>query len=173
MPSEEDSGRIPYFSTSRFGPGTIGLLLILSIATIVLYRIGTYLYAGMLLVSVVLIFGVKSIEVLRAGRPEQRSFVGKKCKVVLEVSKEKRGVVKLIRDDGSVDPELWSAESDTVIGSGEEAKVVGIKSIILLVEPIRPINEESKRDSSAQNDALIKHPEYQYWYVAPSADPCT
>ncbi|MDG6924217.1 MAG: hypothetical protein JRN67_13120 [Nitrososphaerota archaeon] len=148
MPSEDNTTRVPYFSTSRFGPGTIGLLIVLSIATIVLYRIGTYFYAGMLLVSVVLIFGVKSIEVLRAGRPEQRSFVGKKCKVVVEVNKEKRGVVKLIRNDGSIDPELWSAEANTSIGIGEEARVVGINSIILLVEPITHVNEESGKDSN-------------------------
>ena len=100
------------------------------------------------MVSVVLIFGVKSIEVLRAGRPEQRSFVGKKCKVVVEVNKEKRGIVKLIRNDGSIDPELWSAEANTSIGIGEEARVVGINSIILLVEPITHVNEESGKDSN-------------------------
>ena len=147
MPGDDNSTRVPYFSTSRFGPGTIGFLIVLSIMTFVLYRIEMYFFAGMLLVSVVLIFGVKSFEVLRAGRPEQRNFVGMKCKVVVEVSKGKRGVVKLIRNDGNIDPELWSAEADNFIGIGEEARVVGIKSIILQVEPITPVNEGSEKDS--------------------------
>ena len=135
MPIKESSVRVPYFSTLRFGPGTIALLVILAVSTFVLFHIGAYLYSAMILLGLVLIFIIKSVEVLSEGRPEVKTFVGRECKVIVDVNRGKRGVVKLVRSDGSIDPELWSAESDTEILSGERARVVGVKSIILVVTP--------------------------------------
>ena len=137
MKSENDTTRVPYFSTSRFGPSTIVLLAILAIASFVLYRLGAFVFAGTLLACDALILAVKSFEVLRYGRPEERKFEGKRCTVIIETDRGKRGVVRMIRDNGMVDPELWSAEAKTRIGVGEEAMVTGIESIVLHIEPLK------------------------------------
>ncbi|MDG6997676.1 MAG: hypothetical protein JRN15_01015 [Nitrososphaerota archaeon] len=136
MPSKERLERVPYFSILRFGPGMIVILAILAIVTFLLFHIGAYLYSSVFLVTLILIFVIKSGEVLLEGRPEQKTYLGRECRVIVGIDKGKRGVVKLLRSDGNVDPELWSAESDSQISAGELARVIEMRTIVLVVEPI-------------------------------------
>ena len=72
-------------------------------------------------------------------RAMPRQIVGSKCLVVKQIAgKTERGIVKIYKtDSGELDPELWSAESDSVIEAGATALVTGTRSIILLVDKDR------------------------------------
>ena len=54
------------------------------------------------------------------------------------VRKGSQGIVKISRSDGTLDLELWSAESECEIEEGKKARVAGIRSIVLLIEPLKP-----------------------------------
>ena len=78
-----------FFSLMRFGPGTIAILAILLVFALGLY----FVHRGYLAILVgevlVLIFIVKSIEVINPGLPEKRKLVGSWCIVTKDVTKEK------------------------------------------------------------------------------------
>jgi membrane-bound ClpP family serine protease len=61
---------------------------------------------------------------------------------VSRVQRGKGGVVQIYDAAGSLDPELWSAESEYDIREGEEALVVDIRTIVLIVEPTRAAEDD-------------------------------
>jgi membrane protein implicated in regulation of membrane protease activity len=96
-------------------------------------------YLGILVALVAIaIFSVKSFERIEFGKAEEKKLIGQRCFVVRKISPDRRGIVRVYRDDGKLDPELWSAESvtsRTEIDENQTAIIVGMRSIILLVEP--------------------------------------
>jgi hypothetical protein len=103
---------------------------------ILLYKTGFHYLAILPIVTGSLIFVVKAGEIIQLDRPKERQIVGKRCLVVKRASREKAGVVRLYSDEGSLDPETWSAElarGDT-IEEGITARVTGIRSIILIID---------------------------------------
>ncbi|MDG6906329.1 MAG: NfeD family protein [Nitrososphaerota archaeon] len=126
----------PLLCRARFGLGPIVVMSVLVIMMIALYRMG-FKYLAILPAAVgILIFTVKSMEKIQLQEPEQRKIVGKKCLVVRETRKNQSGVVRLYTETGSLDNEMWSAESahgDT-IEEGRYAKVVGLRGIFLIIE---------------------------------------
>ena len=61
--------------------------------------------------------------------------------MIKKVTKSERGIVQVYKVDDRLDNELWSAElSDSSdvseIKQGQIGRIVGMKSIILLVEPL-------------------------------------
>lgn len=129
---------VPLFSLVRFGPGSIMLLSFIGMTTIVLYLSGLK-YVAVLTGSMgILLFGVKSMERIQLSYPKERKLVGETCIVVKRVERGQQGIVKICLPDGRPDPELWSAESEHEIEKGKKAKVTGIRSIVLLIEPLNP-----------------------------------
>ncbi|MHB2037041.1 MAG: NfeD family protein [Nitrososphaerales archaeon] len=94
------------------------------------------------------ILAIKFSESIELSKPEEKRLVGKRCLVIIRVSPEQRGVVKVYNGESYLDPETWSAESayGEVIEEGKVAKVVGMRSIILEVE--EDSSTEGKSDSS-------------------------
>ena len=128
---------VPFLSLARFGPGSILLLSILAIfAALLLYAHLEYLSITVVLATVV-IFAVKSSETLQMGRPEQRNIIGQRCFIITKVTKQERGVVRVYEDGGNLNPELWSAEteSEAWLDQNTFAKVIGMRGIVLLIEP--------------------------------------
>ena len=136
----------PFASMARFGPGSIIIFSLLAVCAIalVLLRIDYLaLVVGLLLI---VIFFVKTAEVIRLSAPVERQIVGMRCLVMKQVGTNERGIVRVYRSNGELDPELWSAELANSLGSvnaineGEIARVVTMKSIILQIEPIEKSN---------------------------------
>ena len=129
--------QVPFLSLSRFGPGTISLMSILIIISILFVRYKFYYFAIIPAIIALLIFGVKSIERIEYGRAEVRNLIGQRCFVVKTITKNERGVVKVCGEQGKIYPETWSAESvnGEEIQQNQYGRIVGMKSIILLVEP--------------------------------------
>ena len=128
----------PFLSKVRFGPGVVSILLVIILVGVVLYVWGhVYLAAAFGFIGAFLI-GVKSMEIIQLGSPEEKQLVGRRCLVVSGVWKGKDGVVRLYDRSGRLDPELWSAESDYSIAADQEAEVAGIRTIVLITRPTRP-----------------------------------
>jgi len=122
------------FSRARFGPGSIVFLSLIALTAILFYLFGLKTF-GLVLSGVgVLFFGVKSMGRIEVSRIEERKLVGETCQVVKPVGRGQRGIVRIVKPDGTIESELWSAES--VIGVGEQARVIGRRSIVLLVDPL-------------------------------------
>ena len=84
----------------------------------------------------VIIFLVESMEMIHLGTVTPRQILGSKCLIIKRVAgRADRGIVKVYEEkNGVLNPESWSAESDSVIEEGKVAVVRGMRSIILLVE---------------------------------------
>ena len=125
-----------FFSLARFGPGSIATLGLLALLAAALYLLDLKYFAILAASGFILIFGIKSFEIIQLSRPKERQFVGKKCLVIRRVSLDQRGVVKVYRDGTNLDPETWSAElaRGAMIEEGKTAKIVGMRSIVLQVE---------------------------------------
>lgn len=125
-----------FFTIARFEPDTLALFGLLIAATVALFLYGfvylSYLTAGVL----VLIFLIESSETITLDRAEHRRIVGAECLVLKRVSTTERGIARLFKADGRLDPELWSVEASSPIMEGEVALVNGMRSVILLVAPI-------------------------------------
>jgi membrane protein implicated in regulation of membrane protease activity len=81
------------------------------------------------------LFAVKSMEIIRLARVEERKLIGQRCLVIKRVGKAGTGVVRVYDRTGRLNPELWSAESTCEIPEGEEAQIEGMRSIVLLIVP--------------------------------------
>jgi membrane protein implicated in regulation of membrane protease activity len=125
----------PLLSTVRFGPGVITILSLIALVAVAFYLSGHTLFAGLFVGLDCLLFAVKSMEIIQLSRPDERTLIGRRCVVVSGVGKGKGGVVRVYEPTGSLDPELWSAESEDEISEGEEAVVVSMRTIILIVKP--------------------------------------
>jgi membrane protein implicated in regulation of membrane protease activity len=127
----------PLLSKVRFGAGVLSMLSFIAFMAVLLYILGhLYLAAGFVAIGTILV-GVKSMEIIQLGRSEQRQLIGRKCLVINGVEKGKVGVARVYDRKGQLDPELWSAESDYSISAGQEAEVVGIRTIVLIIKPRR------------------------------------
>lgn len=127
---------MPLFSRTRFEPDTIAVMAVLGLVAGLLYFFGMKYLAIPPAIGVVTIFTVNAIETIQVSDPEDRQPLGKKCLVVKRMDANRRGIVRVFSDDSHLSYETWSAESNQAraIEEGRTAKVVGLKSIILLVE---------------------------------------
>jgi hypothetical protein len=72
------------------------------------------------------------------GEAKEKKLIGQRCVVVKKIMPNERGIVKMYRDDGNLDSELCSAESATTgakTGENQTAIAIGMRSVILLIEP--------------------------------------
>jgi membrane protein implicated in regulation of membrane protease activity len=134
------------FSTVRFGPGAITILLLIALTTIVFYKSGLQYFTIVSGAAGATIFGVKSMEIIRLPHPEKRQLIGRRCYVVKRVDGGSMGIVRVYSQDGRLEPELWSAESSQTISEGQTAEVMEIRSIVLLIKPV-----DSNADSESKN----------------------
>ena len=122
-------------SWARFGPGTIFILCLIALLTLGLYA-SAHAYLAMIACAAGLVlFGVKSMEIIHLSRVEDRELIGRTCLVIRDVGKGKTGVVRVYDRSGRLNPELWSAESEHEILAGREAEIEAMRSIVLLVKP--------------------------------------
>ena len=128
----------PLFSRIRFGPGSIAILLFIVFMTVGLYMSGLAYFAVISGAMGMLLVGVKSMEIIQLSHPEAKELTGQRCVCVRKVGKGKTGIVKVYDSNERLDPELWSAESEYEIHEGQEAKVTGLRSIVLVVKPLDP-----------------------------------
>lgn len=136
---EEDGYRSRFSNYGRFGPIVYVRLAVLVIISLILYVEGLALFAVIPVFLAILAFIMRCLYVYQRREPDDRVLVGGTCLVIKSVSKEERGIVKVYKKNGWLDHELWSAESNNgeMLEEGKEAKIVGLRSIILLVEPIK------------------------------------
>jgi hypothetical protein len=125
----------PFFTIARFEPDTLGVFGLLAAATAALLVTGSVylplLTSGVLLV----IFAIESSETIQLDRVKERRIVGARCLVLKGASSTERGLARLFRADGRLDPELWSFEAASPIEEGETALVRSMRSVILEVAP--------------------------------------
>jgi membrane protein implicated in regulation of membrane protease activity len=132
----------PLLSTVRFGPGVITIMSVIALVAVAFYILGHTFLAAFFATLDCLLFAVKSMEIIQLSPPEQRTLIGRWCIVVSRVQRGKGGVVQIYDAAGSLDPELWSAESEYDIPEGEEALVVDIRTIVLIVKPTRAAEDD-------------------------------
>jgi membrane protein implicated in regulation of membrane protease activity len=83
------------------------------------------------------------MEIIQLSPPDERTLVGRRCVAVSRVGRGKVGVVRVYDPTGSLDSELWSAESEDEISEGEEAVVVGMRTIVLIITPSTPVGSSN------------------------------
>ena len=130
----------PFFSRGRFGPGMISILSILvALVIILIFYLKLYYLAFLPAIVAIFLFGVKYFELIQSPKPTEKKLIGQTCLVIKKVTRNERGIVRIHKEGGDLDPELWSAELATIdnteIQENQTAKVVGIRSVILLIEP--------------------------------------
>lgn len=134
--SSDASDEAPLFSFVRFGPGAVTFLVLIAIMAAVFY-LSNHRYLAVVAGAIGVVFvGVKSMERIKVSYPKERVLVGRTCLVVKSIPKGQQGIVKVFRTDGSLDPELWSAESASQIEEGSKAVVTGRRTVVLLVETL-------------------------------------
>jgi len=126
-------GEASLFSLVRFGPGAITILSFITIMAILFYVLGQRTFALLLSGLAVLFFAVKSMERIQLPRTEEKKLIGEMCLVVKAVRRGQQGVVRVLRHDGTMESELWSAESEDEVEEGTKARVIGMRSIVLLI----------------------------------------
>jgi len=153
--SYETPSREPYyaslFSTVRFGPGAITILVLIALMTTVFYLSGLRYFAVVSGAAGVTIFGVKAMEIIRISQPEKRQLIGRKCCVVKRVERGNLGIVRVYGHDGRLEPELWSAESRQTISEGQMAEVMEMRSIVLIIKPLDITADQEARTSLLDN----------------------
>jgi len=153
--SEEALDEQPHYasliSTVRFGPGALTILVLITLTTIVFYISGLQDFAIVSGATGVVMFCVKSMEIIRLSHPEKRQLIGKRCYVVKRVERGRMGIVRVYRQNDRLEPELWSAESRHTIAEGQTAEVVQVRSVVLLVKPVEP-NQIWKARTSIQDN---------------------
>ena len=136
--STESDRKLAFFRYRRFGLGALLRIFLLALLSFFLYVFGYAIFAIIPVILVVFTVVTNSLVIFQPRKPDQRLIVGGKCHVIRSISRAQRGVVKVYKQDGNFDHELWSAESanGAMIEEGRDAKVVGIRGIILQVEPM-------------------------------------
>lgn len=132
----KSDGYASLISKHRFGAGPIAIFTLLAMMTILLFRFGFKYLAILPVIVAILIFIVKSMEVIKLEEPVSIQIVGKKCYVVKQINKYDEGVVRLYTDKGALSLETWSARSerDSTIEAGTIATVTDMRGIYLMVE---------------------------------------
>ena len=82
----------PLLSKVRFGPGVLSVLSFIAFMAALLYILGHLYLAAAFGAIGALLLGVKSMEIIQLGHPEQRQLVGRRCLVLNGVEKGKVGV---------------------------------------------------------------------------------
>jgi membrane protein implicated in regulation of membrane protease activity len=135
----QKAGQAAFFSIARFGPGMIIVLSILIVLLVLLVYIKLYYLAFLPAIIAVLLLTAKYFELIEAPNPTDQRLTGKTCLVVKRVTRNERGIVKVYSDSGKLESELWSAElaaDKDEIKEDQIARIAGMRSIILLIEPI-------------------------------------
>jgi membrane protein implicated in regulation of membrane protease activity len=132
----EASHEAPLFCKARFGPSTVGLLSFIAVAAILYYSFNMMALALLIGGVGVLFFSVKSMERIELIRIQERNLIGEMCRVVKPVQRGQPGIVRMVKPDGTTEPELWSAESTHEVEAGKKALVIGTRSIVLLIDPL-------------------------------------
>lgn len=125
-----------FFTIARFEADTLALFGVLASTAAVLLAYGLFYLSSLAAGILVAIFFVESFENVTVDRVEDRQIVGARCLVLKRVSVTERGIARLFKVDGRLDPELWSVEASSTIMEGEIALVDGIRSVILNVVPL-------------------------------------
>jgi hypothetical protein len=128
----------PLLSAVRFGPGAIAILSLIALIAAAFYFSGHLLFALLFGGLDCVLFAVKSMEIIELGRPVETTLVGRRCVVVSRVGRGKVGVVRVYDATGGLGSELWSAESEHEIPEGEEAVVIGMRTIVAIIKPLKP-----------------------------------
>lgn len=133
---DDENYFLPLFSYKRYRRGGILRIFAFAVCAFILYTLGLGIFAIIPLLLIVLTVVTKSLVTVQYQKPVRRTLVGSKCRVIRTISGAERGIVKVYRPDGMLDDELWSAESSggDRIEKGKDVQVIGIRSIILLVE---------------------------------------
>ena len=136
---EEDRYNSFFSNYRRFSFIVIVRISALLIVCVILYAEGLALFAIIPAILVVLTILMRSLYVYQRRQPDDKVLVGGKCLVIKSISKQERGIVKVYKKKGWLDHELWSAETNNGerVEEGTDSKIVGLRSIILLVEPIQ------------------------------------
>lgn len=132
----ELSRTAPLFSSARFDEDSIFIYPLLAIFAVVLYLTGPRYFALVPIVAIVAIFLIEALERVRLDPLSPPGIVGERCVVVRRVSREERGVVRLVGRGGVPKWELWSAESSLPLKEGSVARIKGKEGLFLVVEPV-------------------------------------
>jgi hypothetical protein len=125
-----------FFTIARFEPDTLAVFGLLVAATAALLAFGS-VYLSLLTSGVLLlIFAIESSETIQLDRAKERRIVGARCLVLKRASATERGLARLFKADGRLDPELWSFEAASPVEEGETALVRRMRSVILEVAPL-------------------------------------
>ncbi|AFZ70505.1 membrane protein implicated in regulation of membrane protease activity [Caldisphaera lagunensis DSM 15908] len=132
MNSNENN--VGFFSKIRWGVGSISiiiLLIILSILFAVVYKYnhnGFYLFLSILFAVVaIIIIIVKSSEIIMPINPTVTTLIGKTGVVIKRILPNNPGVIK-------ISDQLWSAKSDEEIDENSEVEVISVEGIYLKVK---------------------------------------
>ena len=133
-----------FFTIARFGPDSIVIFCLLGFAALALFAYGFIFPAAVISCTFAIIFWAESVEMIHFSRAKPRQIVGSRCLVIRQIAgRTNRGIVKIYKGGSEasieLDPELWSAESDSVIEAGTIAIVTGTRSMILLVDAERKV----------------------------------
>jgi membrane protein implicated in regulation of membrane protease activity len=127
-----------FFTIARFDPDSWFFYGLLGAFATVFYTFGFWYFAAVPLGAAGMIFTVEAFEAIQLEKPEDRrlKLVGETCFVVRRISKSERGVVAFSDPaSGMHSWELWSAESQYLLGEGRTALISDIKGITVIVEP--------------------------------------
>ncbi len=136
---QNEKQKVPFLSFSRFGAGTIAIHSFFIVLSLLLFDVRFYDIAIFFVLLAIAIFCVKSFEAMEFAEAKEKKLIDQRCFVVKKLTPNERGIVRVYRDDGKLDPELWSAESvipRAEIGENQTAIIAGMRSIILLIEPL-------------------------------------
>jgi membrane protein implicated in regulation of membrane protease activity len=126
-----------FFTIARFEPDSMLIYATLVTMAVILYATGFSYIAIMPVVTLGTILTVESLETIRLEHPPTRQLLGKRCRVLRQISKAEKGVVKIADPQGRDSWELWSAESTASLQEGSTALITGMRGgMILEVQPI-------------------------------------
>ena len=133
-----------FFTIARFGPDSIVILCLLGFAALAFFAYGLILPAAVISCTFAIIFWAESVEMIHFSRAKPKQIVGSRCLVIKQIAgRTNGGIVRIYKGgseaSGELDPELWSAESDSVIEAETTAIVTGTRSVILLVAAERKL----------------------------------
>lgn len=131
-----------FFTIARFGPDTLFIFALLILGSVALFRYGFILFAILACFTLLAIFAAESVEVIHQSRPQKKSVVGARCRVIRRITGGSRGVVRLYDSHGRLDPELWSGESTFLLEEGTVATVADSNGVILQITPLDEMGEE-------------------------------
>ncbi len=126
-----------FFTIARFEPDSMVIYTALVAMVVILCATGFEYVALMPVVTLGTILTVESLETIRLEHPPTKQLLGRTCRVLKQISRAEKGVVKIFDPRGLDSWELWSAESSSSLQEGSTALITGIRAgMILEVQPI-------------------------------------